>query len=357
MAQASSGRGSAEGGPLAAEHVAFLGRLETLARGEAESLVRRLGGDPCKRLGREATVVVVGERGGRPDQVERRLAAAGLRRDSCRVLSESEFCGLVGVPSTDELRSRYHPLSRIRSRYPTLRRDRIRYLEKWGLVRPSAVTRSERWYPFDSLALLVSVHERLESGLPLRAIVSSLRADRQAQLSLDLTPRARGATVLPFRHPSGSEEAEAWFLEGYEQERLPGGEEAAAAAYARALQIDPGLVPALINLANLHYSRNELDKAHALYRRAAESGGEAFFQIPFNLGNIAHDSGEYAEARGLYERAVRLAPDYADAHFYLALTLEKLGLSADARQHWRAYRMLEPRGEWARLAREMERGD
>jgi tetratricopeptide (TPR) repeat protein len=357
MAQASAGPGSAEGGPLAAERVAFLGRLETVGRDEAEGLVRRLGGEPCRRVSRDTTLLVVAERGSRADLADRRLAAAGIGRDRCRVLSESEFCRLAGVPSAEDLRSRYHPLSRVRSRYPTLRRDRIRYLEKWGLVRPAAVTRSERWYAFDSLAVLVSVHERLEAGTPLRAIVSALRTGRQEQLSLDLAPRARGATVLPFRHPSGSEEAEAWFLEGYEQERLPGGEEAAAAAYTRALEIDPELVPALINLANLHYSRNELDRARELYLRAAAGGGDAFFQIPFNLGNIAHDLEAYTEARRLYERAVRLAPDYADAHFYLALTLEKLGLSAEARPHWRAYRMLEPRGEWARLAREMERGD
>jgi tetratricopeptide (TPR) repeat protein len=257
----------------------------------------------------------------------------------------------------EDLRLRYHPLSRIRARYPSLRRDRIRYLEKWGLVRPAAVTRAERWYAFDALSTLASVHQCLEAGVPLRAIVTSLVADRHGQLSLDLAPRARGATVLPFRHPSRSQEAEAWFLEGYEQEQRPGGEEAAAAAYGRALALDPELVPALINLANLHYSRNDVEGARELYLRAAACGGDEFFQIPFNLGNLAHDREDYAEARRLYEQALRKAPDYADAHFYLALTLEKLGLSADARPHWRAYRMLEPRGEWTRLAREMERAD
>ena len=78
-------------------------------------------------------------------------------------------------------------------------------------------------------------------------------------------------------------------------------------------------------------------------------------QIPFNLANIAHDRGQYAEAERLYRRAVELEPGYADAHFYLALTLEKLGRSAEAKPHWRAYRSLDPRGEWVRLAHEMER--
>ena len=45
-------------------------------------------------------------------------------------------------------------------------------------------------------------------------------------------------------------------------------------------------------------------------------------------------------------------PLYADAHFYLAVTLEKMGLSQDARPHWRAYQQLAPNGEWVELAKE-----
>jgi len=42
----------------------------------------------------------------------------------------------------------------------------------------------------------------------------------------------------------------------------------------------------------------------------------------------------------------------ADAHFYLAVTFEKMGLSQDARPHWRAYQQLAPQGEWVELAKE-----
>ena len=45
-------------------------------------------------------------------------------------------------------------------------------------------------------------------------------------------------------------------------------------------------------------------------------------------------------------------PDYPDAHFYLAVTLEKMGRSAEARQHWQHYQTLAPEGEWVELARE-----
>ena len=37
---------------------------------------------------------------------------------------------------------------------------------------------------------------------------------------------------------------------------------------------------------------------------------------------------------------------------YLAVTLEKMGLSNDARPHWRAYQQLAPQGEWVALAKE-----
>jgi cytochrome c-type biogenesis protein CcmH/NrfG len=50
--------------------------------------------------------------------------------------------------------------------------------------------------------------------------------------------------------------------------------------------------------------------------------------------------------------AVALNPDYPDAHFYLAVTLEKTGQSTDAKPHWRWYQQLAPDGEWAELASE-----
>jgi hypothetical protein len=34
------------------------------------------------------------------------------------------------------------------------------------------------------------------------------------------------------------------------------------------------------------------------------------------------------------------------------VTLEKMGRSAEARVHWRAYQHLAPTGEWVELARE-----
>ena len=110
-------------------------------------------------------------------------------------------------------------------------------------------------------------------------------------------------------------------------------------------------MPALINLANIHYSRDEIAEAQALYERAIALEPDVF-EAHFNLGNIFHDLGRYREAQGCYREALKLNPAYADAHFYLAVTLEKNGQSQEARTHWRAYQQLAPNGEWLELARE-----
>ena len=100
----------------------------------------------------------------------------------------------------------------------------------------------------------------------------------------------------------------------------------------------------LLCLGDLLGSRSHLDKAIALQ--------PDLFEAHFNLGNVFHDLGRLEEARVCYEEAIRLNEGYPEAHFYLAVTLEKLGLSALARPHWRRYRDLAPDGEWVELARE-----
>ena len=53
-----------------------------------------------------------------------------------------------------------------------------------------------------------------------------------------------------------------------------------------------------------------------------------------------------------YRDALAINPGYPEAHFYLAVTLEKNGQSQDARPHWKAYQNLAPKGEWVDLAKE-----
>jgi tetratricopeptide (TPR) repeat protein len=288
------------------------------------------------------------------------------------------------VPSSPSSGSGPYAVRDIRHLYPAVTDKHLRYLEKWGLVRQTG-PRDQREYSFTDLLTIKQVAAELANGTPLRVVLRSLLAERQGQLELDFhaghhagadTPRAkvvalaahragrgdngRSAQALgsrdpgahfPFADPQTALAAK-YFVEG---SRLDDGDERkmeeAAAAYRKALVIDPDLVPAIVNLANIHYARDELIEAQALYERAIGLDPDCF-EAHFNLGNILHDLGRYDGALQCYRDAVALNPAYPDAHFYLAVTLEKTGHSPEAKPHWRAYQELAPQGEWIELARE-----
>jgi len=248
-------------------------------------------------------------------------------------------------------------------RYKHLREDHLRYMQKWGLIRSRRV-QGEAVYGFADLAVIRQADAELAEGASFRAVLRNLVASHQGQLTFDFRIEAQPAKVLQLKRPSPQSailepsprpdpsSAEHYFIAGsILDDGDPDNFETALINYRRALEIDPYLVPALINLANIHYARDEIVEAQALYERAIGLDADVF-EAHFNLGNILHDLGRYDEAQVRYREALRLNPAYADAHFYLAVTLEKAGLSLDARPHWRAYQQLAPRGEWVSLARE-----
>ncbi len=251
-------------------------------------------------------------------------------------------------------------------RYTHVREDQLRYLQKWGLIQPSHRAHGETFYAFPDVTIIRQADAELASGLTFRAVLRNLLASREGQLAFDFRLQAPTAKVLELKRPdpppmaalldhtpnTEASSAEQYFDKG---SRLDDGDpdnaDAASEAYRRALELDPYLVPAIINLANLHYAADEIAEAQALYERAITLEADVF-EAHFNLGNIFHDLGRYPLAQACYREAIRQNPAFADAHFYLAVTLEKNGQSGEARAHWRAYQQLAPRGEWVHLAKE-----
>jgi tetratricopeptide (TPR) repeat protein len=247
-----------------------------------------------------------------------------------------------------------------------VREDHLRYMQKWGLIRPAHRAHGETFYAFPDLAVIRQADAELAEGASFRAVLRNLLASREGQLAFDFRIAAQAAKVLHIRRPAppplaalmdaapppAASNADEYFEAA---SRVDDGDPAnfddAAALYRRALEIDPDLVPALINLANIHYARDEIAEAQALYERAITVERDVF-EAHFNLGNIFHDLGRYQDAQACYRGALALNPGFADAHFYLAVTLEKGGRSQEARPHWRAYQQLAPTGEWVELARE-----
>jgi tetratricopeptide (TPR) repeat protein len=378
----------------------FTGKLSSLGRKDARALVARLGGVAGDDVNAKTTLLVIGAEGfGPPAEVEDADAADAAAPDRAleqassraprrsqklkraeeinaqqagaqiRVISEDEFCRMTGVPTPESLKRQYYAMRDLLARYRALREDHLRYLIKCGVIRAVHRTNADTFFAFPDLAAIKEANAELDRGGSFHAIVRTLIATRQGQLAFDFRLDAAPAKILALRRPStraaappvpgapspgvrDTAVAEEFFRVA---SALDDGNEAtleeAAAAYRKALEYDPYLVAAIINLANIHYSRDELAEAQALYERAIGLESD-FFEAHFNLGNIYHDLGRFSEAQTCYRESLRLNPFYADAHFYLAVTFEKMGRSPEALPHWRAYRQLAPNGEWVELARE-----
>jgi hypothetical protein len=358
---------------LAGHVVVFTGKLSSLGRRDARALVARLGGQTTDDVNARTTMLVVGaegfgtgadgEKSIKLRRAEELNAQQGVR---ITILTEEQFCRLADVPTLDELRRQYHAMRDLLARYTYLREDHVRYLIKCGIVRPAVRTNAELFFPFTDLAALKRANAELGGGAAFRTVVKGLMAAQEGQLALDFRLDASPAKILAIERRStenltpragrssrrDTELAEAFFkAASFLDDGDPTKQGDAAAAYRRALELDPYLVPALINLANIHYSRDELVEAQALYERAISLETD-FFEAHFNLGNIYHDLGMFADAERCYSEAIRLNPSYPDAHFYLAVTLEKMGSPREALPHWRIYRELAPDGEWVELAKE-----
>ena len=275
---------------------------------------------------------------------------------------------------TASARQPAHRLSEVLGLYPLVREDHLRTLQKCSLLEPPDLVGGERFVGFADVAVIRQVNAELQRGAPFRSILRSFVASRSGQLALDFQVDRQPAKVLALgrpapatpdrlkpglparpvveRVPADGAMAEQYFALGSSlDDGATEKQDEAAAAYRRALEIDPALVPALINLANIHYTQEHLVEAMALYERAIVLEPDVF-EGHFNLGNIHHDLGRYRAAEGYYLHALAVNPTYPDAHLYLAVALEKDGRSDEAKPHWRAYHTMAPDGEWAELARE-----
>jgi tetratricopeptide (TPR) repeat protein len=111
--------------------------------------------------------------------------------------------------------------------------------------------------------------------------------------------------------------------------------------YERALQLDPSLSKAKVNLGNCHFRLGNRDVAEACWVQACEEGEHCAF---FNLGWLRQQEGRLDEAIALFMRTNDLDPSFPDAYYHLGLALEKIGKTARAKAALRTYLKLEPRG-------------
>lgn len=260
--------------------------------------------------------------------------------------------------------------------------EQIRSCVRAGFLKPSAPGRKYR-FSFQDLVLLKTTKALLDSGIPAKRVarlMASLRRQLPEGASLSsLTVEADGRrlvisdgsarwepdsgqflidfdTGVPKRveapvtgrvltlHVPATEESDDVEVEGHEAGlnatqwydlacELEGeSREEACRAYGRALELDPRLADAHVNLGRLHHEARELSEADSHYHEASELAPQDPV-VWFNLGVLREDQRRQHEALVCYRKAIANDDDYADAHYNLGLLLDSLGRRSEAMTH------------------------
>jgi len=131
--------------------------------------------------------------------------------------------------------------------------------------------------------------------------------------------------------------AEEWYELGCELEASA--PEQAREAYQRALELDPLMAEAHVNLGRQLHMAGERGRAEPHYREAVKRDPDD--PTPhFNLGVLLEELGRRDEAVLAYRQAILRDPDFADAHCNLGLLLESMGSRQEAMRHLMAARQL-----------------
>jgi S1-C subfamily serine protease len=135
--------------------------------------------------------------------------------------------------------------------------------------------------------------------------------------------------------------------------------EEAERRYRATLDLRPDYTPASLNLGALLYAQKRYDEAIAVAREAlARDAGSV--AVRNNLAEAYRAAGDRASARREFETALKEDPDYAPAHYGLALVYDdEHGDRRRAAEHYRRYLALAPKAsdadevrQWLRQAEE-----
>jgi tetratricopeptide (TPR) repeat protein len=107
----------------------------------------------------------------------------------------------------------------------------------------------------------------------------------------------------------------------------------------RAIELDPGHLPALVGLASVYLKNGDV-KTAAEYGLRAVGAGPADFAAHIIYGRVLLETDDTARAAAELETAVKLAPESADAHYSLAIAYSRLGRREDAQHEQEEFKRL-----------------
>ncbi len=253
-----------------------------------------------------------------------------------------------------------------------LPRSTIRALITAGFVSPARGPRNAWRFSFQDLIALRTAQALVAAKVPRKRITRSIRelrrhlpaamplsglsicavADRvvvreggsrwqaesgQYLLAFEGDPSAGSLKVIERAPARPQPSAQEWLDRAMELEESDG--EAALRAYARAVEAEPKLLDARINMGSLLHEAGRLLEAERVYRDALQVCGSDPLLL-FNLGVLLGDLERKTEAMEAYEAALQGDPRLADCHYNLALLCEELKRPKEAIRHMAQYRRL-----------------
>jgi Tfp pilus assembly protein PilF len=123
---------------------------------------------------------------------------------------------------------------------------------------------------------------------------------------------------------------------------------AAADLQLKALELDPKLTQARVNLISLYGRLGDPAMAEKQYRDAIALNPNAQ-EAYYNFGVLCYQQGRRAEARAAFEKALAIHPGYAEAHNNVGTLLEEDGELDKAAEHFRKAIEIQPSFALARF--------
>jgi tetratricopeptide (TPR) repeat protein len=107
--------------------------------------------------------------------------------------------------------------------------------------------------------------------------------------------------------------------------------DAARAAFLRSVELQPVQTESYYELGDLALKQGDYDEALARFNKVLERDANHGGALE-GAGEASFKEKKYDQARGFLEHAVAVAPSYAPSHYYLGLTLARLGRKEESAQ-------------------------
>ena len=249
----------------------------------------------------------------------------------------------------------------------SLPNSRIRAFVRAGFLAPAKNKTGSLQFTFRDLLFLKTAKSLLASRVPPKRIVTILSSlkrqlpDEQHLSSLKIYADGRRVVVwdgkaqwqpdsgqflfnfdarsvmrtlkLPQPKPAkGNLNPRYWFDLAVEFEKTS--TEEAQRAYEKALELDPAMSDAHMNLGKLYHDAGMLKKCEAHYHAAIKHAPDEAAPY-YNLGVLLEDLKRPREAVVFYREALKRDPAFADAHYNLGLLLESQEKKKEAFTHLR----------------------